>query len=273
MSWSGLIDFLTNLDWELILAAFSVFAGTGIAYWKMDKITPKFRSKLKTDLEILSLITDKHSDNYYKIKNSIDKEIDEIYSKDKRYKKQVDGYGILGWYLIFLLFFIIIEILLIKFQLTWWLVVPGFFLFISFVAIFSKFLEPIVPPIVDEYKSRIDGFIFDNGFKICQGLKVGLTDKNNNFHSHIAITDETGHFEINNDLNSIIKIRESLKNEDVFLSIFDKASNLVFQKPQKNGLMFGEKLSLEIVLPIKQAEPIPISTPSTVAIPEAIPTG
>ncbi len=80
MDWEKMMNLITTINWEIIVAAVGTIIAAIIGYWQVRQALPKPRTRLKTDLEIMGLIGEGH-EQYGKIKEQTDIVLADIYTR------------------------------------------------------------------------------------------------------------------------------------------------------------------------------------------------
>jgi hypothetical protein len=135
------MSLLNNINWEIIVASLGTIIAAVIGFYQLKIALPKPRTRLKTDLEILQLIGDKH-EKYTEIKEQVDDLITDIYTTPIKLSQQTRimliamriGSAIIGCGLAFWTYY------LVRDGWTWWAPLTGFY---SFVFIFYIFYLPM----------------------------------------------------------------------------------------------------------------------------------
>ncbi len=122
------MHWLNDINWEIVLAAIGTIIAALIGFYQIKISLPKPRFRLKTDLEILKLMGDKHN-QYNVVKEQVDDLISDIYTtpiklsdaKEKQYYFFRVIYVILGSCFLFWTYYILID------GWSWWAILTGYF--------------------------------------------------------------------------------------------------------------------------------------------------
>lgn len=130
------------MEWEEILIK-AVVALTGVigTVYQFKNIRPKMRSKLKTDLEILSML-EKDDPNHKLVQEYVNESMKGLYSLAGSRKS--DGSRITSWGdfifgIIFTSLFTTATIYIVQDGWNWWALLTGFFVFAGIGGILNGF--------------------------------------------------------------------------------------------------------------------------------------